>query len=700
MIHLPAVIEQRAVDNQVPRESLFRRHLPAVVFFALASVVFTWPLAREMRDTLISWGDPVFQSWTIAWNWHALTTDPLTIFDANVFYPWGNTLAYSDHLFGQSILVAPIMAITENGVLADNVSTLLAFFLSGLAMYLLAYDLTGSRVAGIIAGLAYAYAPSRMAHLEHLHLLSAQWPPLALLCLRRVARGGSPQVSRWLLALGGVFFAQGLFGIYFFYFTVVMLLLAGGTYAVLALLDRDWGMIRRLALAGVACGIAGVLLLPTLLPYLDVNNDLGIERSEEEVSFWSATPRDYIAVWDRNRAWNELLGGNHRDVEQDLFPGAVLVVLALLGLTNRRASRDRWVLLVVTLGSVVLSFGLRTEMLGVNLPLPYQAFYDVVPGFRAIRVPARLGLLALVGLGALAALGVAQLLRILRDEMPLFPWYPQRLTRSPRIAGWLTVILLTGAVTLETLTRIELPDPLPVPTPANEIRPDYVWLRDNPAPTLELPMGEGPVASAWPNYWSMIHWNDTVNGYSGIVPPTYYPFRERMNAFPSDDTLWLLQGIGVENIVLHGDFSSGARAEVEAAIAGQPELTLALAGIDAVYTLAPDPWMWRLADAVPEGQTVDLPAASIDPLAFGLLLAILQRTDHTVTGNGQVDYYTFTPAEEPRCYVILPTDIDPSRHGYDNAEVVLQEPGMTLYRNADCVAQVPISTSPSPSALP
>jgi hypothetical protein len=691
-------------DAQTRQRSRLARHWPAVALFALASVVFTWPLARQMQDTLISWGDPVFQTWTLGWNWHALRTDPLGIFDANVFYPWRNTLAYSDHLFGQTLLALPVLALTGNAILADNIAVLTAFFLSGLAMYLLVYDMTRSRAAGVLAGLAYAYAPSRMAHLEHLHLLSAQWAPLVLLCLRRIMlpalpgpRRPSPgwlgrlerrlpprarnwRDKRWYVALAACFLMQGLSGVYFFYFTIVMLVLAGGWYALAALGDADREAFRRLLLAAGACAVAGLLLFPTLWPYQRVHDDLGIERTTEEVGVWSANARDYLAVWPRNRLYNEALDRNFRHIEQALFPGLFLLVMGAIGLTHRAAGRDRWLLLTVALGAGMLSLGLSKEFAGRVWTLPYQVFYDWLPGFRAIRVPARLGLLALVGLAGLAGLGVAQVWRVVTEELRFFVWYPERLARQSVLAGVLLFTLALGWVGLEGLNRMELPDPLPT----ESIRPDYDWIAAHPAPTLELPMGDGPVASAWPNFWSLFHWNQTVNGYSGIVPPTYYPFRERMRAFPSDDTLWLLQGIGVENILLHGDFPDNRRAAVEAAIAERPQLTLELSGFDAVYRLAPDPWMWRLAEAIPAGETVDLPNAGADPVAFGLLMAILQRSGHTVEGRGQIDYLTLREADKPRCYAILRARDNPAAFGYFDVEPLLEEPGMILYRHTRC----------------
>ena len=700
------------------------RHLPALAIFVVVTVLLTWPLASRMDDTFISWGDPVFQAWTIAWDWHALKSDPLSIFDANVFYPWANTLAYSDHLFGQALTVLPVIALTENGILADNIATLLAFFFSALAMYLLVYDMTGNRIAGILAGVAYAFAPSRVAHLEHLHLLSAQWPPLMLLCLRRICvrdvghgtRGAvvedhafdsrrvgtgtaelvdprgprpashvPPPASRapWFLGLGACFFAQGLFGVYFLYFSIVMLIIVGAVYAAFALFDRDWEVMRALGLAALTCAFAGALLIPTLLPYWRVSQDLDVERTTEEVSVWSAEPTDYLAVWPRARAWNELLDRYHRDVERDLFPGLAILALAGIGLTHRGAGRQRWVLLAVAVGGVVFSFGLSATIAGRDVPLPYRAFYDWLPGFRAIRVPARLGLLALVGVGGLAGLGVDRLWRLGRDELPLFRWYPHPLAQRPRVVGTAIATLALIFILLETVPRMELPDPLPAP-PDNP-PPAYAWIRDNPAPTLELPMGEGLVGSAWPNFWSMSHWNQTVNGYSGIVPPTYYPFREEMRAFPSDEMIRLLQGIGVVNIIIHEDFPDRERAEVEAQLAAHPELTLALSGPDAVYTLAEDPWMWDLARAVPDDEVVDLPNAAADPATFGMLMALLQRTGHDVTGEGQVDYYHFSPSESAGCYAILLDTDDPAEFGYPAARSLASEGNLVLYARPECV---------------
>ena len=45
----------------------------------------------------------------MAWVSHQVVTNPLHLFDANIFYPERYTLAYSDHLFVQSMMGAPLL---------------------------------------------------------------------------------------------------------------------------------------------------------------------------------------------------------------------------------------------------------------------------------------------------------------------------------------------------------------------------------------------------------------------------------------------------------------------------------------------------------------------------------------------------------------------------------------------------------------
>lgn len=661
--------ERSLVERFTPHPLLV--HAAVLVIFGIWAVLMTWPLATDLSHQLASWGDPVFQAWTLAWDIHAWTTHPLNIFNANVFYPYRNTLAYSDYLFGQALLIAPILLKTGNVILADNLSLLLSYALSGFAMYLLVVELTGNRLAGIVAGFAYAFAPARMAQFEHLHLTSAEWLPLAVIAARRALTQRS---IKWAVVLGLLVVVQGLFGVYYFYFLAILL---GMVFVAFLIARRDQNALIAVAQAGVACVIGAALLFPILLPYQTVHDDLGIERTVQEMNTWRAVPSDYLAVSPQNRLLGSHLGKRYsRDLERDLFPGGLLIVLAVLGLFNRRVGWERWMLLAVALGSILLSFGITGHFRGHDFPLPYRLFYNYFPGFKAIRVPARLGLLALVGLAGLAGLGLDFILRLL-GRLPL------RLTLKFVGSASLSLLLVFGMAE-EYTTRIPLPGRLPV-TLAEAQRPDYAYLAAHPAPAIEFPMGEGIIASAWPNFWSTFDWNQVVNGYSGIAPPVYYIFRDEMQAFPSPRTVQLLQGIGVRNVVYHADPKSDPASDpflVEAKTF--PELTQVVSGPDYVFELASNPWIWNLVSEVPHGKSVDLPAVASDESTFGMLAAILQRQGHTVYGSGSIDYWHLPVPPASICYAVTETGAQPLDGQFQNAVKVDSAGWLTLYRRASC----------------
>jgi hypothetical protein len=68
---------------------------------------------------------------------------------------------------------------------------------------------------------------------------------------------------------------------------------------------------------------------------------------------------------------------------------------------------------------------------------------------------------------------------------------------------------------------------------------------------LELPVGL-PLEDVGRMVLSAEHWKPLVNGYSGFTPTTFF-FRSALLAFPSPDTIRLLDEIGVRWVVVHRD---------------------------------------------------------------------------------------------------------------------------------------------------
>ncbi len=160
----------------------------ALLLFVILSLVFTYPLASHLADAVEDRQDALLNVWITAWDGHQLLTDPVHLFDANIFYPYRRTLAYSELLLGNALLALPITAVSGNPVLGYNVALLLSFILSGLGTYLLVLKLTGRPGAGLVAGLIFAFSSYQMSNLAQAQLLATQWLPFTLLALHLLLR--------------------------------------------------------------------------------------------------------------------------------------------------------------------------------------------------------------------------------------------------------------------------------------------------------------------------------------------------------------------------------------------------------------------------------------------------------------------------------------------------------------------------------
>src|SRR5262245_51772129 len=127
--------------------------------------------------------------WILAWDTHALVTDPLHLFHANAFYPAPWSLALSEHMLGNVPFFAPVYLATGNAVLAHQLTLLASFVTAGLAMAASVHWWTRDRLAALAAGCLFAFAPYRLWQIGNLHVISIQWMPLVLLGVDLVLDG-------------------------------------------------------------------------------------------------------------------------------------------------------------------------------------------------------------------------------------------------------------------------------------------------------------------------------------------------------------------------------------------------------------------------------------------------------------------------------------------------------------------------------
>ncbi len=280
-----------------------KRSVLLPIAYLVLALVSTHPLWQRLGDSLPGdIGDPVLNTYIIAWDTHALVADPLNLFNANIFYPLPNTLAYSENLMGNALLALPIALLTGQPVLAYNFIFLLSFVLAGFAMYLFTLRCTRHRYAAFVAGVAFAFAPYRLASLAHIQLLTVQWLPFIALCLAPCLKSHRSRHTRFALLL-------------VFLWLQITASLHGALFAALLVFaDLIIRLFRRTGpsrftlhasrISRIALALFLIALLPIAWPYLAVVNELRAARPPEIAASFAAMPSDFLAAYP----WNRLFG--------------------------------------------------------------------------------------------------------------------------------------------------------------------------------------------------------------------------------------------------------------------------------------------------------------------------------------------------------------------------------------------------------
>jgi len=571
----------------------FWQGLAALVLYAALTVPWLSPFSLHIRDYIWDPGDSFLNAWALAWDWRALTSAPLSLFDANIFWPAAHSLAFSEHLIVQALMAAPVLAVTGNPLLAHNLLLLASFPLAGLGTYLLVKRLTGSFWAGLLAGFFFAFCPYRILQATRLQVSTIQWLPFAFLFLHRWLES-----RRWrdIVGLSLFYVLQGLScGYWALYLTISLGL------ALFIVLPAHGRWRERLTWEQLAlfAGLSTAMMLPFFMPYLDARADMGFARDLEEVRFYSASLEHYLSAPASNALWGPLLYPLGR-AEGHLWAGATAPLLALLGLfwpgPADRRPQTRWLYLSLALAAFVLSLGPEVTAGGRELfHGPYRLLYEHFPGFGGLRTAARWGLFFWFFAAVLAGLGLSGLLA--------------RLSSGKLRA--LAILVLAAALAVElwpTAIRGQGPQPIP-----GRLPPFVAWLKAQPGQgaVLHLPL-DSPRKNSFFTYISAYHFRPLLNGYSGYFPRGHQALGSLLTVPPSRELIADLARAGVRWVLVHrGHLSDPAQGpNIIGALEANRDLARKLTS-----------WSWGTTEAFeltpPEAppwkppQSVAAPAASL-----------------------------------------------------------------------------------------
>lgn len=535
------------------------------------AVAMTWPLTAHLGSHVgKDLGDPLLETWQVAWIGHALLHRPLELWQANTFWPERDTLAFSDALVGY----APAGLVGQTGphaaLVVYNLLFLFAYALAFLGAYLLARELGPSPAGAAVAGAAFAYAPWKLAQNGHLHVLSSGGLPLALFLLVRGYRRRSPLlvgtgwlVASWQLTLG---FTLGL--------QLAYLLGVLGVLVALGLLRRGRPRLERRLVAVTVLGLAVFVLAGALMarPYLRViEAHPEARRTPAYVESFSPRLRSFLAAPEQSWLW---AGPTQRaraplpaPDEMSLFPGLTVGLLALAGVfAGVYPLRLRIGLAAGVALCGLLSLGVRDVSGAERYLTPYRLLFDFAPGWDGVRTPGRINVLTSLGLALLAGAGLCALLARARRRVP-----NRSRAASASLAG-----LVLAAILLEGLGPLDHPRVPPPPAAVRLALP----------PQLHLPADFR--LDLLYSYWTTDGFPETVNGAGGFDPDSYDRLRKEVSGFPDAGSVAALRRLGVRSVILHPALARGtAWAGAEARpVAGLP-LVRKEVGDSVLYRLAP-----------------------------------------------------------------------------------------------------------------
>ena len=276
-----------------------RETLAVTLLFILLTAVMTWPQARLLATHAREHQDVFFNLWRLKWAAHALGGNPTRFFDGNIFYPEPRTMTLSDAMLVEGLIGAPLFWIGLPSVLVHNLLLLAPIVASAVGIFVLVRDLTGSRGAGVLAGIVFAFVPYRFEHYMHMELQWTLWTPWAFWAMHRTMTSGRRRDG----VLTGVFIGlQMLSSIYYGLFLGTLLPLCG----VLMLLGRRRAELRPIVGAFAAGAVVAVVMCAVYAPYLATKDERG-GRPENELVTFSARPSSYLVSTPDNVMWGRSL---------------------------------------------------------------------------------------------------------------------------------------------------------------------------------------------------------------------------------------------------------------------------------------------------------------------------------------------------------------------------------------------------------
>jgi hypothetical protein len=526
-----------------------RQHWIGGVLILAVTLIFFMPIVVRI-SSYSEGGDAMFNAWTLARDQHCILRQGCPSYgDANIFFPHKDSMYYSEAQLSAGLLTLPLRFIDQNPIFSYNVWTIMSFFLMGFFMYLLAKYLSkGNEPISILAGLIFEFSPFRMAALSHLQNTSIFYLPLVFLLLFKFL---DTRKRGYLIGL----FAALALQFYASWYQMVFVLIAVGVLLAGLLLFRMQKPRTVLTIFLVVC-LAALSTYPLAKGYTNFSKTNRANFSIDSQAKYSSSLLDYATPQSGTllgKAFYHLKPGVHMNsYNSDSYSyygvtlyAVCLAVLILAYKQRKKSAQARWtyrivlIFAVIGLAGFIMSFGPLLKIrnsyyyaladgIRFTIAMPYLFVDKFLPQLSFMRALGRSGVLILFSLCSILAFAPA-----LAKKNRFY-------TRHARPINVAVVVLLI----LELMPFHLMPMRTTSYNYNLSIPPVYQYVKSHDevnnililAADFDYPnAGAIPVELPEETMWSGYHNKNIYNGYSGYLPPDYYPRYYDYLQFTSED---------------------------------------------------------------------------------------------------------------------------------------------------------------------
>jgi hypothetical protein len=532
-----------------------KRYWLGALMIALVTLVFFWPIVTHI-SSYSEGGDAMFNSWTLARDQHCILRQGCPSYvDGNIFFPHKNSMLYSETQLSAGLLTLPLHFINENPIFSYNIWTVASFFFMGFFMYMLAKYLSkNNEFISIIAGILFAYSPFRMAALSHLQNSSIFYLPLVFLLIFKFF---DTKKRGYLIGL----FVALVLQFYASWYQMVYVLIALGL-----LLAGYWAFKLAkpkivLTVFIVVC-LSALSTLPLAKAYGNFSKTNNASFSIQSQTTYSSSLMDYVTPEQGTllgKLFYHLKPTAHRNSynpDSGAYYGMTLYALATLlivlaykkrkrGVQAMRQYKTFIIFTLIALAGMIISFG-------PVLKFRASSSYDGGDGLRyAIAMPYILVSKLLPQLSFMRALGRSGVLILfsLCCFLAFVPLAVKKIGFYQRHKRLINCVVI-GLIVFELIPFHRMPMRTEGYNYNLSIPAVYKFIKNDDqinniivlAADFDYPNTGGiPVQLPEVTMWAGYHNKNVFNGYSGYLPPDYYPTYWNFLDFKEDDVASLKQ---------------------------------------------------------------------------------------------------------------------------------------------------------------